>query len=66
MYLVEGHVRGECDVNVVGLYFLYNPYLDPMLETGVKVWRGMGSSLCQVSVRCYRHTGSGVGRSVLE
>jgi len=66
MYLAEGRVRGECDVNVVGLYFLYNPYLDPMLGTGVEARRGMGSSLCQVGVRCYGHTGSGAGQSVLE
>ena len=66
MYLAEDRVRRECDVNVVGLDFLYNPYLDPMLGTGIEARRGMGSSLCQVGVRCYGHTGSGVDRSVLE
>jgi len=65
MYLAEDHVRGECDLTVVGLGFSYNALIDPMLGTGVEARQGVGSSLCQVSVHCYRHSRSGVGRSVL-
>ena len=66
MYLAEDRVRGECGVNVVGLDFLYNALIDPMLGTGVEARRSMGSSLCQVGIRRYGHTRSGAGRSVLE
>ena len=66
MNLAEDRVRRECDVNVAGLRFLYNASIDPMLGTGVEALRSMGSSLCQVGVRHYGHTGSGVRRSVLE
>ena len=61
MYLTEDRVRGECDVNVVGLHFLFNALMGPMLGTGVEARRGMGSSLCQVGVR---HTGSGADRLI--
>jgi len=66
MYLAEDRVRGECDMNVMSRRFLYNALIDPMLGTGVEAWRGMGSSLCQVGVRRYRHTGSGARRLVLK
>ena len=49
--LAEGRVGGECGVNVVGLGFLYNPLIDPMLGTGVEWRRSMGSLLCLVGVR---------------
>ena len=49
--LVEGRVGGECGGNVVGLGFLCNPLIDPMLGTGVEWRRSMGSSLCLVGVR---------------
>ena len=66
MYLVGGRVRGECDVPVVGLGYLYSVLIDPMPGTGVEAWWSMGSSLCQVGVHCYRYAGSGASRSVLE
>lgn len=50
-YLAEDRVRGECNVNVVGLGFLYNALIHPILGTGVEARRGMRSSLCQVRVR---------------
>ena len=47
------------------LRFSYNPFVDPMLGTGVKTRRIMGSSLCQVCVCRYRNAGSGRCRSIL-
>lgn len=32
IHLAGDRVRGECDVNVVGLNILYNILIDPMLE----------------------------------
>ena len=65
MYLVEGRIRGESDVNVVGLRFSY-ALIDPILGTGVEARRRIGSSLRRVGLRQYGHTGSGARRSVLE
>jgi hypothetical protein len=66
MYLAEDRVHGECDMDVVGLCFVYNALIDVILGTGLKARRGMDASLCQFGLPRYGHTGSGAGLSTLE
>ena len=52
--------------DVTWTFVSHSLFIDPMLGTGVKTWRIMGSSLRQVCIRRYRHAGSGARRTVLE
>lgn len=53
MCQAEDRVRKKCDVNVMGLRFLYITLIDPMLGTSVEAGWIMGSPLRQVRVRLY-------------
>ena len=65
MYLAEDRVRGKCNVNAIPSLLILLPFLDPLLGTRFEARWIMGSSLRQICVRRYRHTGSGTCQSVL-